>query len=106
MLDRDGVERFETVNDSETLSVLLDDTKPSGSVCGVRGFVDTGVHLLSDYCTNSVIESGWYRNILLDPRRMWNDWELNRREEVCSESAALEIGSCKTLILDRHEVME
>ena len=100
MFDRDGVEWFEAMDDSETLAVLLDDAEPSGSICGVGGFVDTGVHLPSDDGAYFVVESGRYRNILLDPRRMRNYWKLDWREEVCSESTALEVGPCETLILD------
>ena len=82
MFDRDGVEWFEAVNNSDTLAVLLDDTKPSGSICGVGGFVDTSIHLLLDNCTYFVVESRQYWDILLDPRRMWNNGEFDRREEV------------------------
>ena len=88
MLDRDLVERLETVNQSKCLAVFLHDAKPSGTIRRIRWFINTCFDLPLDDCADIFEDAGWNRDVSFDPGGMWNDRELDRGEEISSKVAS------------------
>jgi len=68
------------MDESQGLSVLLDNTKPPGSVCRVRRFVYSTLNLVLDNLDNFVVDCGGNRDIPLYPWGMRNSGDPDRRE--------------------------
>ena len=68
MLDGDGVEWFETVDDSETGTAFLYDAKPSRSVGRIGRFVHTSIDFSANDFADFVVNARGNRDIALDPR--------------------------------------
>ena len=72
MLDGDGVQGFETMDDSEFGASgravhLLDNRKPARSVGGIQRLIDPGGDLGFDESADFVVNAWWNRNIALNP---------------------------------------
>lgn len=106
MLNRDFVERLETMNDPKRLPALLQNTKPSGTVRRVRRFVDARFDLPLKDLADVLEQPGGDRNVTLDPRGMRNDGEDNGGEEVGAQAAALILGPSETLVVVPNEVVQ
>jgi len=68
------------MDESQGLSVLLDNTKPPGTVCCVRRFVYSTLNLVLDNLHNFVVNGGRDRDIPLYPWSMRNSGDSDRRE--------------------------
>jgi len=88
VLNSNGVEGFEAVDDTESFTVLLQNGKPTRSIGGVGGFVDACAHFPSDNGADFFVEARGYGNISLDPGDVRYDGEIDGREEVRSEAAS------------------
>src|SRR6267154_1178360 len=73
MLYRNGVERFETMNDAKRGSSLLEDCKPSRAIRRVRTLVDTGVDLRLNDFAHLVVYAWRNRHVAKDPRLVFDD---------------------------------
>lgn len=96
MLDGDGVQGFEAVNDSEFGASggairLLDDCKPTRSVGGIRRLIDSSSDLGFDESAYFVVDAWWNRNIALNPGLVFDYRHINWWEEVLAETSAFRI---------------
>jgi len=76
------------MDESQGLSVLLDNTKPPGTVCRVRRFVYSTLNLVLDNLHNFVVNGGRDRDIPLYPWGMRNSSDSDRREILLLEPTA------------------
>ena len=106
MLDRHRVKRFQAVNDTKALPVLLEYAEPPRTVGRVRGLVHSGVDLLFDYCADLLVDTGRDRYILQHPGGVRDDWELDWGKEVLAETSALGVVPREGALVLAHEVVE
>ena len=89
VLNGDLVQGLKTMDWAKRFSVFLVHEKPSRSVGRVRGLVRASFNLLFDDSANFFVDARGYWNISLDLWRVRDYWEINRREEIFTESSAL-----------------
>ncbi|KZT26853.1 hypothetical protein NEOLEDRAFT_1177429 [Neolentinus lepideus HHB14362 ss-1] len=53
-----------------------------------------------------VVNAGGDRNVALDPRSMWNHWELDWREEVGAEATSFGIVPSEGFVVFANEVIQ
>jgi len=68
------------MDESQGLSVLLHNTKPSGTVCCIRRFVYSALNLVLDNLHDFIVNCGRDRDITLHPWGMRNRGDPDRRE--------------------------
>jgi hypothetical protein len=78
----DGVERAEVVYDTEGTSVVFDYAEPSGAVSGIGQFIRTRRYLFTDDFDEFVVETRRDGDVLVDPWRMRDSWDVHWREEI------------------------
>ena len=105
VLNRDLVQRLERMDDAD-VPVLLEHAEPSRTVGRVRRLVNSGVDLLADERDDLIVDAGRDGEVLLDPRNMRDDRELDRREHVATEVPALGVLPSEALVLLAHHVVE
>ena len=54
---------------------------------------------------NFVVDAGWYLDVAFDPRRVRDDRDFDRREEVFTEMTPLRVIPGESFILENHEVV-
>ena len=105
MLDGDGVKGLKTMDGANGVGFFLRYAEPARAVRGVRALVYTGIHLCLNNFANLIVDTGWYRNVSLNPRGVCDDGNFNRREEVLAEVTALGVDPSEPFILERHEMV-
>jgi hypothetical protein len=80
--DGDGVELAEVVYDMEGTSIPFYDTKPPRTVSSVGWFICTRYYFVMDNFNKFIVETWQDGDILVDPRRMWNHWDVDWGEEI------------------------
>ena len=105
MLDRDLVERFETVDQSKCLAIFLHDAKPLGTIGRVRGFVNTCFDLPLDDCADVFEDARWNRDVAFDPGGMWNDGEFDRGKEISSKVTSFVFVPCEAGFVTSNEIV-
>ena len=105
VLDRDLVEGFKAMDNSEGLSILFDNAEPTGLVRGVRGFVDLHIKFLLDQLADLFIEAGRYWNVLLGLWLVGDCQNLDWREEVFLEVSLLGVIPSKAEMLEAHKMV-
>lgn len=106
MLNGNGVERFEAMNEAKGLAIFLNDTEPTRSIRRVRRFVDSGVDLPPDDFADFVIDARRDGDIALYPRGVRDYWEFDGRKEVGSKGSALRVVPSEHLVVETHEVVD
>jgi len=105
VLDSDGVEGFETVNNAQIGASFLQDGKPSRSIGRVRSLIDTSVDFgLNDFA-DILVDTWRDGHISKYPGFVFDNGHEYWREEVFVESTSLGIVPGKSLVLDAHEMM-
>jgi hypothetical protein len=80
VFDGNGVQGLQIVDESQGLSVLLDDAKPPGTIRCVGGFVYSALNLVLDDLDDFVVDCGRNGDVPLYPWRMRNSCDADRRE--------------------------
>ena len=99
MLNGDFVEWLETVNGSERFAIFLHNMKPLRLVRGVGRLINICVDLLVNDCANFFIETWGNGDITLYLGCVWNDRELDQREEIGMEATVFFICPSKTFVV-------
>ena len=105
MLDCDGVEGFETVDQANGIGFFLCYAEPARAVQGVGALVYTGIHLRLNDFADLIVDTRGYRNVSLNPGGVCDDGDFDWREEVLVEVTALGVIPCEPFVLERHEMM-
>ena len=74
-------------------------------VRGIGSFIHTCFHLYVNYPADFIIDAGWYRYILLDPRSVCYNGNFNRRKKVFMKVTALGIVPSEAFILKGDKMM-
>ena len=104
MLDGDGIQGFEAVNNSEFgpsggAIRLFDDCKPMQLVGGIRRLIDSSGDLGFDELAHFVIDAWWNQNIALNPGLVFDNRHIYWRKEVLAETSAFRIVPGKSHLL-------
>ena len=105
VLDCDGVERFETVDRANGIGFFLCYAESARAVRGVQPLIYASVHLCPNNFANLIVDTQRYRNVLLNPGGVCDDWDFDWREEVLTEVTMLRVVPSEPFVLERHEMM-
>ena len=105
MLDCDGVERFETVDGTNSVSFFLCYTEPARAVQGVGALIYTGIHLRPNDFADLIVDTWWYWNVSLNPGGVCDDGDFDWRKKVLMEVTALGVIPSEPFVLERHEIV-
>src|ERR1700761_142462 len=105
MRDGDRIQRLQGMDESNTLPILLYNSKELSSVGGIRRLIDTRVYFLSYNLTEFLQLSPRDWNSFLYPWLVFNHRNLHRREEVMSETSPFLVIPGEGLFLFCHEVV-
>ena len=92
----DLVKGFEAVDNAECLAILLDYTKPAGSVGRVRRLIYSSINLLLNELAYFFVDAWQDWDVLLCSGLVWDCQDLDRGEEVFMKVASFEIVPSKT----------
>jgi hypothetical protein len=81
----DSVEWMEVMYDTEEASVTFDYAEPPGTISGIGRFIRTGCYFVTDDSDKLIVETRRDGDILVDPRRMQDGWDVNWREGILPE---------------------
>jgi len=91
--DRDSVKGLEVVHNAECAALLLD-AKPAGVIQGIRRLVHASSNLLSEKLDDLFEDAWWDGEILVCPRDMLNNWDLDRIKVLILETTFLCLHPC------------
>ena len=105
VLDRDGVERFKTVDGTNSVGFFLCYAEPARVVQGVGALVYASIHLCPNDFANLIIDTQRYWNVSLNPGGVCDDGDFDRWEEVLTEVTVLGVVPSEPFVLERHEMV-
>jgi hypothetical protein len=90
------------MDESQRLSVLLDDAKPTRTICSIGGFIYSSLNLVLDYLDNFIVDCGRDRDVALHPWRMRDSGDPDWREVFLLKLTALASipYECKLMLAD------
>jgi hypothetical protein len=94
------------VNWPQRFAVLLRHWEPSALIGRVGRLIYSGVDFLLDNIADLLVDSSENVDVLLDPRYVRKDRELDRRKELFFEPPSLRVVLGERVVVQTHEVVE
>jgi hypothetical protein len=103
--DSDGVEGLEVMDDAEHSTLLLH-AEPSRVVGGIGAFVNACCKLVFEHLDNIVEDAQGDRDVLVCPRDVFYNGDLNQCKVVITEAAFLSLCPGKAKFIETQHVVE
>ena len=78
VLDSNCVKGFEAVDQANCISFFFRNAEPVWAVQRVEVLIYAGIHLHLNNLANFVVDTQRYRNVVLNPGGVCDDWDFNR----------------------------